>query len=128
MQSPTSHSILLVDDDQEFLEILMRRLIRRGMTVTGAGSPAEALHAAGQQQFQVAVIDRSLPGQDGLELMAGLKAGNSQLQVIVLSGHSDQASIDGALTNGAREYLTKPCGLSDLEDAINRALGITGAR
>jgi DNA-binding NtrC family response regulator len=42
----------------------------------------------------------------------------------VLSGHGDAASVADALDQGAIEYLTKPCGLADLERAINRALGV----
>ena len=97
---------------------------RRGMCVVGVGGPDQALHAAGQQHFHVAVVDRSLPGRDSGQLIARLKAAHGHLQVIVLSGHGDAASVADALDQGAIEYLTKPCGLADLERAINRALGV----
>lgn len=70
----------------------------------------------------MAVVDRTLPGANGLELMARLKRLHGDLQVIVLSGRSDAASVAAALDGGAFEYLTKPCTLAELDATIQRAL------
>ncbi|HVX12759.1 MAG TPA: response regulator [Pirellulales bacterium] len=115
-------SLLIVDDDEDFLEILVRRFSRRGLSTAAASSAADALDAADRQKFQVALLDRSLPGQDGLELMEHLRDRHTNLQVILLSGHGDEQSIADARDRGAFDYLVKPCSLADLEKAVQRAL------
>lgn len=114
-------SLLLVDDDQEFLEILVRRFVRRGAQAMGASDPRAALDAANRQKFDVAILDRTLPGQDGLELMQQLKECQPELRVILLSGHGDQQAIAQARGCGAFDYLVKPCSLADLEAAVSTA-------
>lgn len=114
-------SLLLVDDDEEFLEILVRRFVRRGMQPTGAANPQAAMEAAGQRKFDVAILDRSLPGEDGLKLMQRLKECQPELRVILLSGHGDKQAITQARDSGAFDYLVKPCSLADLEAAVSSA-------
>ena len=114
-------SLLLVDDDEEFLEILVRRFVRRGLQPTGATSPQSALAAALEKKFDVAILDRSLPGLDGLELMVRLKQAQPDLRVILLSGHGDKQAITQARDCGAFDYLVKPCSLVELETAVANA-------
>lgn len=120
-------SLLVVDDDEEFLEILVRRFRRRGMAVEPATSAQAAIEAAQQHGFQVAILDRSLAGQDGVDLMVRLRAQLPELRVILLSGHSDAQSIAYARDRGAFEYLIKPSPLADLEAAVARAHQTRGA-
>ncbi|HUY91585.1 MAG TPA: response regulator [Pirellulales bacterium] len=114
-------SLLLVDDDEEFLEILVRRFVRRGMQTTGATNPQSAMQAVQEQKFDVAILDRSLPGEDGLELMLRLKECQPELRVILLSGHGDKQAVTQARDGGAFDYLVKPCSLADLETAVRSA-------
>lgn len=114
--------LLLVDDDDEFRDILVRRFTRRGMYVVGVGEPAEALNALAVQQFQAAVLDRSLPGIDGFELLKQFKSADAALPVIVLSGNADERAPELAREHGAFAYLAKPCGLAELEAVINAAI------
>jgi DNA-binding NtrC family response regulator len=114
-------SLLLVDDDEEFLEILCRRFRRRGLLVASAIDPQAAIEAASRETFHVAVVDRSLPGQDGVDLMLRLIDRHPQLRVILLSGHGDEEAIAQARNRGAFEYLVKPCAFADLEAAVTRA-------
>lgn len=114
-------SLLLVDDDEEFLEILVRRFRRRGMLVASATTAQAAIEAAEQHGFKVAIVDRSLPGEDGVELMIRLREQRPELRVILLSGHGDAQSIAYARDRGAFDYLVKPSSLADLEAAVARA-------
>lgn len=114
-------SLLLVDDDEEFLEIVNRRFMRRGLATAAVANPTAAIEAVQDRKFHVAVIDRTLPGQDGIELMTQLKAHAPEIQVIILSGHSDARGIEMAQQAGAFEYLVKPCSLAELETAVTRA-------
>ena len=114
-------SLLVVDDDEEFLEILVRRFRRRDVRTAAAATPEAAVEAAEGQEFHVAIVDRSLPGQDGLELMLLLRDRQPKLRVILLSGHGDERHVNEGLDRGAFEYLVKPCSLADLEAAVRRA-------
>jgi ActR/RegA family two-component response regulator len=114
--------LLIVDDDVEFLEILERRFSRRGFSVTARATYPDALEAAGKQTFDVAVVDRSVPGGAELELVVRLNVIDNTLPIIVLSGWNGPNYVDEARAAGAREYLTKPCALGDIEAAVNRAL------
>jgi len=114
--------LLLVDDDDEFLEILERRFSRGGFTVTACANFADALEAAGKQRFDAAIVDRAVPGGSDLELVAKLKAIDADLPIIVLSGSVGPGFVAEAKSAGACDYLTKPCRLDEIEAALNRAL------
>lgn len=123
-------SLLLVEDDPELLEILTRALTRRGLSVSGCETRAEALRLAGDRAFQAAVVDGNLGAgvegdagqQDGTALVRELKVLQPGLHVLVLSGRADQAARDRAFEAGASAYLCKPCSLADLHDAIAAAV------
>jgi DNA-binding NtrC family response regulator len=93
-------TILLVDDDEKFLELLVQCFTRRGMFAIGAGGLPEAFQVASARHFDVAIIERKLRGYDGLQLMARLKTMNSRLRVIVLSGCCDDSAVANALDQG----------------------------
>jgi ActR/RegA family two-component response regulator len=114
--------LLIVDDDLEFLEILERRLSRRGFVVKAHTSCPDALDAVRSESFNAAIVDRSLPGGRDLELVVQLSSMHPKLPIIVLSGWSGQTYVDEALSAGAREYLAKPCSLGDIEAALQRVL------
>ena len=80
-----------------------------------------ALAAAENQSFGVAVLDRTLGADDGLRLAQALLCIQPQLRIIMLSGHGDSQSRAEAGEVGVFEYLTKPCGLSDLENSVRKA-------
>jgi ActR/RegA family two-component response regulator len=113
---------LIVDDDDEFVEILERRFSRRGYCVATCGTFADAMEAAGKRRFDVAIIDRTIPGAADLVLVAQLRTLDPHLPMIVLSGWSGQAYADEARSAGACDYLTKPCSLAAIESALDRAL------
>lgn len=114
-------ALLVVDDDHEFLEIVLRRFSRRGLRAAGATSSQAAVAAMSKQEFHVAIVDRSLPGEDGVELMVKLRRCSPDLQVIMLSGYGDEQAISEARDRGAFDYLVKPCSLSEMEAAVERA-------
>lgn len=114
-------SLLLIEDDAEFLEILTRRFLRRGFDVDGATSMVAAMDAADRGSFDVVLMDRTLKGLDCLDWLPRLKQAKPGIKVIVLSGRSDSASVAQTLAAGADGYLTKPCSLAEIEQAIIRA-------
>ena len=112
-------TLLLVEDDGEFSEILQRRFCRRGLDVVIRETPEEAFQATQVQDFHVAIVDGSLRGRDGVELVRNLKQKCPSLPCIMLSGNSSDQAIARAFSAGVSMYLLKPCSLQELEDAIN---------
>jgi ActR/RegA family two-component response regulator len=116
----TDLSILWVDDDVEFVEVLARRFKRRGARVRICGSAEACLDAVRSDPPDVVVTDRMLGGYDGLRLVLRLREEAPDLVVIMLSGYSDEASIREAMNAGVTEYLAKPVPLAQMEEALVR--------
>jgi ActR/RegA family two-component response regulator len=104
----TDLSILWVDDDIEFVELLARRFKRRGARVRICDSPEACLEAVRQEPPDVVVTDRMLGGYDGLRLVSRLRQQVTELVVIMLSGYTHEASIREAIDSGVTQYLPKP--------------------
>ncbi|MBW1712659.1 MAG: response regulator [Deltaproteobacteria bacterium] len=113
--------LLIVDDEEGYLEVLSKRMTRRGLNVTTARSGAEAIKAMRRHDFEVAVVDLKMEDMDGIEVLKVFKKMDPNLAVIILTGHgSEQAAREG-LALGAFDYLTKPCDLDDLLSKIKQA-------
>lgn len=118
--------LLLVDDEPGYLEVLEKRLSRRGVEVTPALGGGEAIQALRGQDFEVAVVDLKMQDMDGIDVLKVLKKMEPNLAVIILTGHgSEQAARDG-LEQGAFDYLTKPCDLEELLERIKAAHASSG--
>lgn len=113
--------VLLVDDEENLIEYLSKRLLKQGFTVKAAFSGEEAVTVAKEQHFDVAVVDLKMPGIDGVETQRRLKDVQPFLQCIVLTGHG---SIESALESGQEDaftYLLKPVEHDHLVVAIEKA-------
>lgn len=123
---PIEFSLLLVEDEPDVLDVFARRFGRLGYDVTAVRLPQEALDAAVNREFHVAVIDYFLPHMDGVQLMQRLKGLNAGVQVILLSGHQTPVLLDEATRGGAYGCLAKPCRFDDLKQLVEQALEETG--
>ena len=106
--------VLLVDDEENLLEYLSKRLLKLGFTVKATFSGEEAVTAATEQHYDVAVVDLKMPGIDGVETQKKLREIQPYIQCIVLTGHG---SIESALESGqeaAFQYLLKPVDYENL--------------
>lgn len=113
--------ILLVDDEEQFLELLSQRLEIRGLKVSSVTSGEEALAQVEEQNFDVIVVDLSMPGIDGIETLKQLKEKDPDAEVIILTGHATVQSGIKAMKLGAEDFLTKPVELGVLLETINTA-------
>ena len=114
--------VLLVDDETGFLDVLQKRLGKRGLTVTPAASGTEAIQVLRRNDFDVAVLDLKLGDMDGIEILQIFKKMVPDLPVIMLTGHgSEQAAREG-MQFGAFDYLLKPCDLEELLNKIREAV------
>ena len=115
-------TILLVDDDAAFRQIMGNELRRLGYEVVAVSSGEEALKRLPQTEPEVVLLDLRLPGMDGLKALQAIHTGSPAAEVIMLTGHG---SIDTAIESiriGAFDYVVKPCPLDELQIRIQRAL------
>ena len=113
--------LLLVDDDLPFTRNLVWLLSRRGYEVSAVNDGQSALRIVEEQDFDVIILDRKMPGIDGIATLKELKKKKPQVEVIILTG---AASVESALDGvqlGAYDYTTKPIQLSELEEKIGHA-------
>ena len=123
--------LLLVDDEEEFLDSVARALGRRGFLVEKASDAEEALLLMQSVRFDVAVIDVKMPGMDGVELFRRLRARWPWLPVIMLTGHGTVQQAFQTSRDGVVDYLTKPCDVDKLaataREAVRRSASIGSA-
>jgi DNA-binding NtrC family response regulator len=107
--------VLVVDDEQDFLETLVNRLNKRKIDTTGAKSGEEALELMNKKLFDVVILDVKMPGGiDGIEALREMKKVQPLAEVILLTGHASvETSIEG-MKLGAFDYLMKPIKLEEL--------------
>jgi DNA-binding NtrC family response regulator len=117
-------AVLLVDDEQGFVEALARRLKHRGFKTAAAFNGQEALdklEKGGASTFDVVLLDVKMPGMDGLEVLTVIKEKHPLVEVIMLTGHATvESAIDG-MKQGAFDYLMKPCDMDVLTEKLKQA-------
>ena len=110
-----SFRVLVVDDEQDFLETLVNRLNKRDIDATGVLSGEKALEEVKKRLFDAIILDIKMPGgMDGIEALREIKKIQPLAEVILLTGHASvETSIEG-MKLGAFDYLLKPIKLEDL--------------
>ena len=121
MENEMEAKVLLVDDEEEFLETLSSRLEMRGLKVSAVTSGEQAVSKAKEQEYDAIVVDLSMPGIDGLETLKRIKANNPNAEIIMLTGHGSIQSGVEAMKLGAGDFLQKPVELSELMAKIGEA-------
>ena len=107
-------NVLLVDDELEFLETLVKRLTKRGLNISTAKSGEEALKIIRGKGIDVAVLDVRMPGMDGIQTLREIKKIDPLMEVIMLTGHASvEVAIEG-MELGAFDYLMKPADIDEL--------------
>jgi DNA-binding NtrC family response regulator len=114
-------TVLLVDDEEDFVAVLAERLEARGLRVDTAGNGELALEKAGKRPFDAIVLDMAMPGMDGIETLQGLLQINRDLQVILLTGRATLGQAVEAMKLGALDFLEKPADIETLVAKIEEA-------
>ncbi len=116
-------NVLIVDDEEDFLETIIKRLNKRQVDASGARSGEEALELLKEKTFDVVILDIKMPGgMDGIEALREMKKIQPLAEVILLTGHASvETSIEG-MKLGAFDYLLKPIKLDDLLKKIAQAI------
>lgn len=118
------YSIIVIDDEIDFLESVRRGLITSGIKrVTIESDPIKAASIFEQEEtFDVALIDVTMPGMDGIELIEIIKATSPDTECIVVTAVDEARTAVKCMKKGAYDYLVKPISKEDLVLSVNRAL------
>lgn len=114
---------VLIADDHALMRDGLRHILEKatGFHVVGeAADGIAALHLARGTPAQVMLLDLSLPGRNGLEILRMLKNENHPVRVIMLTMHAEHQYAERAFKCGARGYLTKECAVAELITAITK--------
>lgn len=114
--------VLIVEDNEMNLDMLSRRLTRKGFEVLSAGDGAAGVALCRQERPDVVLMDMSLPVMDGWTATRTLKddPATAAIPVVALTAHAMQADHDKALAAGCDAFATKPIDLVDLLATIAR--------
>ncbi|MEJ2657701.1 MAG: sigma-54 dependent transcriptional regulator [Desulfobacterales bacterium] len=115
--------IIAIDDDQTFLRSIKRSLVTSGfkfITLESDSKRAASIFRKGQA-FDIALIDVSMPGMEGLELLEEIKNNSPETECIMITGLDEAETAVRAMKMGAYDYLVKPVERDDLISTINRA-------
>jgi signal transduction histidine kinase len=114
--------VLLIDDSPVVLETVGALMEEWGHTVVTAERADLGLEALDKSPFDVVVADVNMPGMDGLELLAAVRARSTDIPVVMLSSATETRIVLRAIHDGAFDYVNKDDGLEPLGSAVRRAL------
>lgn len=114
--------VLLVEDDADTAQFIDRSLRETGATVVHFTKPQKALLQVAGGGFDVIVMDRMLPGMDGLDAVRLMRASGVQVPVLMLTARSGLDDRVGGLEAGADDYLGKPFAFSELHARLKNLM------
>ena len=118
---PDPH-VLIVEDEQRLRDLLLRSLTNWGFDASAARSAEEALRHSDVTPPDIVLLDLNLPGMDGMEFFTSLRRRRPDVQGIVLTGFATVEAAKQAVHMDMVEFLTKPCHLGEVEQALDRAV------
>jgi len=120
--------LMLVDDEERFLQTTSKMIRKKGYDVITAASGEACLEKLETEMVHVVIMDVKMPGMDGVETLKRIKQRYPRIEVIMLTGHATADSAVEGLKSGATDYLQKPTSVEDLlakaEQAFARHLEI----
>lgn len=116
-------TLLLVDDDEDFLGVLAIAMRKRGFTVTLANSAESAFELAKNDPPEFAVVDLKMSGNSGLVLVRQLNDLQAGTEIVVLTGYASIATAIEAIKLGATHYLAKPVDADEIVAAFEKKSG-----
>ncbi len=114
-------NLLLVDDEEQFLESITKSLELRDFNVIAVNRGDKAIEAAKTNPVDIALLDLRMPGISGEETLKQLKQEHKWLEAVILTGHGGIDSAVECTKMGAYSYLQKPCELSQLLEVLQNA-------
>jgi len=115
------YSVLIVDDEEEFREMTVKRLSKRDLACESAANGTLALEMIAAKNYDVILLDIKMPGRDGIEILREIKKITPLTEVVMLTGHASVESGINGIKYGAFDYLMKPIDLELLFEKLNAA-------
>lgn len=117
--------ILVVEDNPDNMKLFRAVLMMKGHEVTSLPSGEGLLEAIAERKPDLVLMDIQLPGRDGFELLAEIRASQfAKLRVVALTAHAMSGDPEKAREAGFDEYITKPIDIATFSDLVTRALAI----
>ena len=114
-------NLLIVDDEEQFLESISKSLTVRDFNVIAVNRGEKAIEAARKNPIDVALVDLKMPGINGEETLKALKSEHKWMEVVILTGHGTIDSAVECTKSGAYSYLQKPCSMDELLESLINA-------
>jgi DNA-binding response OmpR family regulator len=115
--------VLVVEDDRDFAESLVIALGTRKCQVEVAPTGEDALRLHSSHGYDITFMDIKLPGKNGVQCLAEIRAFSPQAQVVMMTGYSEPALLEQARRAGAMDILRKPFRMRELLAYIDRLQG-----
>ena len=113
--------LLLVDDEPEFKEGMLKHLSRMGIRLSVSDCCLEALETMEAHAIDVVIMDMNMPGTDGIQCLRKVKERWPQIEVIILTGHASVKSGIEGMQSGAFDYCIKPIDVRELLEKVELA-------
>ena len=120
--SVAGETLLIVDDDSFMRDLLTESLSEAEYATEAAQDGKQALSLLSRSDFQVALVDLSLPDMGGMEVVDYLSNESPDTQIIIMTGYPSLQSAIDALRKGAQDYIVKPFKIPEVRAAVSRAL------
>ena len=114
----------MVDDDLRLRDLLERYLSEQGFAVQAVPDAVAMDRALARERFDALILDLMLPGEDGLSICRRLRAGRSELPIIMLTAKGQDYDIEKGTMAGADIYMTKPFDPDELLEKAEEILGL----
>ncbi|MBI2205464.1 MAG: sigma-54-dependent Fis family transcriptional regulator [Candidatus Rokubacteria bacterium] len=114
--------ILIIDDDPMVRSVLSDILLTEGLEADVTADGKTGIERVRESRPEVVLLDLTMPGMAGLDVLPELKRIDPQIAVIILTASHDVSTAVKAIRLGAYDYLTKPCGSAELLVVIRRAV------
>ncbi len=116
------YQILIIDDDDYFLQSLKNLLVYKGFKVDTCANPVLAMQYVQEKRYQLILLDVKMPGMDGIELLEKIRTHNQNIPVVMVSGQSNISIAVEAIKKGAFDFVEKPIDPQKLQVALKNAL------
>ncbi len=123
-----SRRILVVEDDPDAAEYVLKGLREDGYTVEHVADGRDGLYLATTSRFDAIVMDRMVPGMDGLSVIKALRAAGIVTPIIILSALAQMDERVKGLRSGGDDYLAKPFGYSELSARLENLMRRGGSK
>ena len=114
--------ILVVDDEPDIVEMILRNLEMEGYNVAGETDPEVALDRVREENVSILVTDIKMPGMSGVELLKEVKRIDGTIQVVMITGYVEMNLLVSSLSNGANDCIFKPLDIDQLRKTIDDSI------